>query len=93
MNKSTAYFNRKTPVSSAVLAFFDSSHHPVSVKHILDYLNSKRLFPNKTTVYRIIESWKESEVTWDEQRDDVNWSDEGAAGRAPTRPRRLADSR
>ena len=45
------------------------------------------------TVYRIIESWKESEVTWDEQRDDVNWSDEGAAGRAPTRPRRLADSR
>ncbi len=55
MNKSPAYFNRKTTVSSAVLAFFESSHHPVSVKHILDYLNKKNLFPNKTTVYRIID--------------------------------------
>ena len=32
------------------------------------------------TVYRIIESWDESEVTWRERRDDVNWSDAGADG-------------
>ena len=32
------------------------------------------------TVYRIIESWTESEVTWDERSDDVDWSDGGADG-------------
>ena len=32
------------------------------------------------TVYRIIESWTESEVTWSSRSDDVEWSNDGADG-------------
>lgn len=34
------------------------------------------------TVYRIIESWNESKVTWSERRDDDEWSNDGADGTA-----------
>lgn len=52
---SAIYFDRKTPVSTAILAFFESSNRPVSAKHILAHLNNQHLFPNKTTVYRILD--------------------------------------
>ena len=32
------------------------------------------------TVYRVIEPWTESEVTWSERSVDVDWSDEGVDG-------------
>ncbi|MDG2264527.1 MAG: transcriptional repressor [Candidatus Marinamargulisbacteria bacterium] len=49
------YFDRKTPVSTAILALFESSNRPLSLKLILDHLKHQGLLPNKTTVYRILD--------------------------------------
>lgn len=46
---------RKTAVSSNVLKILQKAKHPLSVADITDLLNKKKLRPNKTTIYRILE--------------------------------------
>jgi len=43
-------------------------------------LNVSNSTDRDPTVYRIIESWTESEVTWSSRSDDVEWSNDGADG-------------
>lgn len=45
----------KTTLSAAVKKTFELSKEPLSVPQIMENLNSQNLFPNKTTVYRIVE--------------------------------------
>ncbi len=54
-------FERKTAVSDFVIKLFKKNDSPLSVNQILYSLNQQSLFPNKSTVYRIIDKLKKQQ--------------------------------
>jgi len=50
--------DRKTKVSEKVIDYMDRLAYPVSIKTLSEKLEQNGLFPNKTTLYRIIEKLK-----------------------------------
>lgn len=53
---------RKTIISSQVLTLLQESSSPLSVGQIMDALVKKKLTPNKTTIYRILEKLIQKKV-------------------------------
>lgn len=51
---------RKTIISDFVIKELKSSDTPLSISQLLNRLASKQLFPNKTTLYRILEKLLQS---------------------------------
>tara|TARA_A100001015_G_C14839878_1_gene652054 strand:+ start:113 stop:514 length:402 start_codon:yes stop_codon:yes gene_type:complete len=51
-------FERNTVTANAVVKLLTQSKNPLSVPKIIEGLNNISLFPNKSTVYRILEKLK-----------------------------------
>ena len=54
-------FKRNTVLSSSVSSLFEETNSPISLKDIISHLKTKDLFPNKTTLYRILDKLQESQ--------------------------------
>ena len=51
-------FERNTVTANAVVNLLTQSKNPMSVPQIIDDLNQNSIYPNKSTVYRILEKLK-----------------------------------
>ncbi|RAP32442.1 hypothetical protein DID75_04935 [Candidatus Marinamargulisbacteria bacterium SCGC AG-410-N11] len=55
-------FKRRTVISDKVMELLSNSKKPISILQLLSKLKAKKLEPNKSTVYRIIEKLKEKKM-------------------------------